>query len=201
MRYLFLLIITVSIFFVSCSEQTGKVSLTREDSLAISAAIKSEKDTSKPLIESTQKYVFESNFFAPILESTARTLHKAYLANPIPGIVDRNNNLIRGFYIEASDIANIRNRLVNGARIYFGRTTTGAYKLILVGVKTDMSNDLSYIADEFLPCPTSCPGDNNLTTLPPATRRAIYRTDLNWERTEGTTEIMKTFNNAEIVRQ
>ncbi len=194
------LAVTLLSLLMSCNEQGGKAKLTHDDSLAICEAIINQGDTSKPQLESHQKYVFEKDD-NEIPEPTARSYHKAYLSSPIPGIVDNNGNLIRGFYISATDINNIKNKLVNGARVYFGKAPNGSYRLILVGVKNDLSNDLSYIADEFLPCPTSCPGDNNLPTLPEATRRAIYRSDLNWHKTVGNTEVMKNFNNTEVVRQ
>ncbi|HYE55554.1 MAG TPA: hypothetical protein VD996_11945 [Chitinophagaceae bacterium] len=85
---------------------------------------------------------------------------------------------IRGFFIPKKDLDYIFKSPdyanLAGARIYLG-LNKGQYCLMMVGVKSDLSNDFpNGIIDEFYPCPTQCPGDDG--SLP----AAIRQTDLNY---------------------
>ncbi len=178
----------------SCNSGTS-AKLTHEDSVNICKAMQMSQ------VEISQKaaYVFKTDFrIKSVIDSaTATKLHQAYIDNPIATMINSNNELVRGFYINAKDLGDIYKTGKKGARIYMGYD--GAkYRIMLVGVDQYGGNDLSKVTDDFIPCPTECPDGGGYTT---EIKRQVLARDLNYLRTDGNEIVLKGFNSTEYRRQ
>jgi hypothetical protein len=188
MKQFFGLIVVITMM-LSCTNNTSKCALTREDSLRICKIINQEggagNQTSRQNGDSLPKYSFKSDFKPKLVIpfGDANTLHKNYLQNPITSIVNSNQDLIRGFRIEKNDFDKIKTTATNGARIYFGYDTVdGEYRMMLVGVDAKNANVVSVIIDDFLPCPDHCTISDPSGT--PAQRQVRFESDLNYISTD-----------------
>lgn len=185
------------LFLISCNTSSGK-NLTRSDSLLIYEAI-SKQEKNGDTIPPIGKFTFLSSFAPDVIldPAVARGYHKKYIDNPIANLLNDNNEKIRGFYISRSDVTDIYNSGIKGARIYLGYDGQ-KYRIMITGVDNEGVNDLSKIVDDFFPCPDRCPDDGIASE---EVRRKIYESDLNYLRTEGDEVILKGFGNTEIRRR
>lgn len=157
----------LSLFFISCDQGAGSISLTNTDSSNIALAyLKAHSNESniqalaKTTFQDTTQKKFSAAAWAPLPWSTVENYSFNHDQSPL---MVSQGNIVKGLMIDATGLSAVRALPATVKKIYlrFGKKPTGEYTIMVLPVDGNnnvrKSDNMNY--DHLDPCPTYCPAN------------------------------------------